>query len=150
METYINKDTIIENDIYKSFESSVLCPLCKNIYIKPVICMKCQNVYCRRCIDECTKNGEKCLNNCDPPEYNNCLTKKDILSKLKFNCVGCGEEIGYEEAENHHKSCCPEKTSADINKKVTKKEKMRKLSIKEIEKFKKEGKEIEYITGKQK
>ena len=55
METYINKDTIIENDIYKSFESSVLCPLCKNIYIKPVICMKCQNVYCKRCIDECTK-----------------------------------------------------------------------------------------------
>ena len=146
MENYINKDTIILNEVYKIFEQSVICPLCQNIYIKPVICMKCQSVFCKRCIENWSKNDEKCPNKCEAPQYNDCLTKYDILSKLIFNCVGCDKEIKYNDAEKHHNSCCPGKTSADMNKKKNQKEKMKKLSIEDIEKYKKEN-EIEYITG---
>ena len=146
MENYINKDTIVQNEIYKLFESSVLCPLCKNIYINPVICIKCQNSYCKKCIDNWSKNEKTCPNKCEAPEYNNCLTKNEILSKMKFNCVGCDEEIKYDEAEKHHNSCCPNKTNADMNKKKNQKEKIKKLNVEEIEKYKKDN-NIEYISG---
>ena len=33
----------------------------------------------------------------------------DILSKLKFRCLGCKKEIFYNDAEIHHKACCPDK-----------------------------------------
>ena len=70
------------------------------------------------------------------------------MSKLKFICVGCGNEIQYDEAEKHHQSCCPDKTSS--NTKIPKRPKIRKIESNEIDKYKKEGEEIEYITGKKK
>ena len=144
MESYINKDTIIENDIYKLFQSSVTCPLCQNIYIKPIMCIKCQKVYCKRCIDNLNQNEKKCQSKCESPEFKNCIAKNDILTKLKFVCVGCNEEIGYDEAEKHHNSCCPDKTSADM---VDKNEgltnmKLKRLTSEEIEEFRKNGEEV--------
>ena len=143
MEKYINKETIIKNEIYKLFEPLLICPLCQNIYINPIICMKCQIAYCKICVDKWKKkNNKKCPNNCEAPEYNNCFSKYEILKKLKFICSGCNKEIGYNEAEIHHISCCPDKTSAD------KKLKMKKLMPEEVEKFRKEGLEIIYIISK--
>ena len=147
METYINIDTIVQNDIYKMFQSSVICPLCKNIYIKPMLCINCQKVYCKRCIDNWSKNEKKCPNDCEDPQYNNCITKNDILSKLKFYCVECYDEIEYNNAEDHHNSCCPNKTSADMEKFQLGQSKFKKLSPEEINKFKKKGEEIAYIRG---
>ena len=83
--------------------------------------MKCQNVYCKKCIDNLSEKNEKCPNNCDSPTFQNCLGKKEILSKLYFSCVGCGKEIPYDEAEKHHTSCCPNKTSSNLKKKSTSK-----------------------------
>jgi hypothetical protein len=116
MELYVNNDTLVEDDISKIFKSSVICPLCKSILIKPFMCMKCQNVYCKKCIDNLSEKNEKCPNNCDSPTFQNCLVKKEILSKLYFCCVGCGKEIPYDEAEKHHISCCPDKTSSNLKK----------------------------------
>ena len=45
MEKYVNKDTILENDVFKIFESSIICRICENIYIDPNMCMKCQKVF---------------------------------------------------------------------------------------------------------
>ena len=150
MESYVNKDTIITNQIYEMFESSVICSLCKNIYIKPVMCIKCQNVYCQRCIDNWNKNEKKCPNNCEVPEYNNCIAKNEILSKLKFTCVGCNKEIDYNNAENHHELCCPGKTSSDMIKTQITKSKFKKLTADEINELKNKGEEMIYITGMKK
>ena len=153
MESYINNDTLIEDDIAKAFKSSVTCTLCKSILINPFMCMKCQNVYCKKCIDKWNEQNKICPNKCDSPTYQNCVGKNDILSKLKFNCVGCGKEILYNDAENHHESCCPGKTSAnlkEIKKKIqaTKKsQNIKRIRPEEIEKLKNEGKDVNYITS---
>ena len=59
----------------------------------------------------------------------------------------------YDEAINHHESCCPGKKSSDIvkdceNNQTPNGRKIEKLSSEEIEDLKKGGKEILYITGK--
>ena len=146
MEKYVNNDTVIDNEMFKIFKPSVTCPLCKNIFIKPVM-SKCQNVYCKNCIDNWSKNNTKCPNNCcEEPEYQNCIFKNEILSQLKFYCVGCGKELAYNEAENHHNSCCPNKTSADMDKsKKKKKFDLIKLSPDEVKKLTDKGKELTNI-----
>ena len=149
MELYVNNDTLVEDDISKIFKSSVICPLCKSILIKPFMCMKCQNVYCKKCIDKLSEKNEKCPNNCDSPTFQNCLVKNEILSKLYFSCVGCGKEIPYDEAEKHHLSCCPDKTSSNLKKReeTQRKSDIKRLKPEEVEKLKSEGKEITYLTG---
>ena len=148
METYINNETLVEDDIYKLFKASVECPLCKNIYIKPMMCFKCQKVYCKRCIDKLDEHEKKCPNNCELPEFKISLDKNEILSKLKFICLGCEIEIPYNEAEMHHNSCCPNQTSHG---KISKKKsimKMKRLRPTEVEQLRKQGKDIVYISGK--
>jgi hypothetical protein len=135
MEGFIREDTIVEDAIYLSFKDSVICPICSNILINPVMCMKCQNVYCRKCIDEWSKKDNKCPNRCENPNYQRSLEKNNILSKLKFKCENCGEEVFYEKVKNHMDEC-------NINgNKVTKK-RLKKLKIGEIEKLRKKVKPI--------
>ena len=75
------------------------------------------------------------------------MTKNDILAKLEFYCVGCNKEIEYNNAEEHHNSCCPGKTSSNMIKKENQKKKCQKLTTEEVQKFKKDGKEITFITS---
>lgn len=145
MEEYINNDTLIENDITQLFKGTVTCPLCKNILINPFICLKCQSVYCKKCIDKWSEKNENCPKNCENPEYQKCLGKNDILSKFKFTCVGCLEEIEYDKAESHHSTCCPGKTSADF---VKKKPKLKKITSEEAETLTKQGNKMNYIKRK--
>ena len=70
---------------------------------------------------------------------------KRILYKLDAE-TDVGNEILYDEAEKHHKSCCPDKTTS--NSKVPVKRKLRKLESNEVNQYKKKGEEISYITGK--
>ena len=150
MEGYINNDTLIEDEIVKLFKSSVICTLCKSILVNPIMCMKCQNVYCKKCIDNWNEQNKNCPNKCDSPTYQNCVGKNDILSKLKFNCVGCGKEILYNDAEKHHESCCPGRTSLNLKeiKKINiKPPNIRRIKPEEVEEFKKKGKEIGYMTS---
>ena len=138
MEKYVNKDTILENDIFKIFESSIICPVCENIYINPNMCMKCQKVFCKGCIDKLNKNEVNNIHNCKDPSYISSPDKKDILSKLKFICVGCKEEFFYNDMENHHESCCPGKISdRKILKKDATKKKLQLVSKDEMAKLKK-------------
>ena len=171
MEEYINNKTVVENDMFKLFKDSVTCPLCKNILINPFMCIKCQKVYCKRCIDIRTNNNEKCL------------LKNDILSKLKFKCLRCEQEIEYSNVQSHYDSCSqnittPDKLteemknsnttntpkeesenrvenqqdSSNIEKTSTENtdthEIMRRLTREEMDKLKKEGKKVTYISGK--
>ena len=159
MEEYINDNTIIKDEIYIAFKESVTCPLCLSILINPVMCMKCQNVFCKNCINEWTKKDDKCPNRCTEPNYQKCLGKNDILSKLKFKCEACENIIKYDEAKKHLKSCYPDKIFEEKNNienqiqtqsTSIRSTKFEKLSKDEIDKLKREGKEITEITGKDK
>ena len=151
MEDYVNQSTLIKDEIAKIFLPSVICSLCKNILIKPVMCMKCQNAYCKKCIDKWKEKNEKCPNGCDSADYQNNLSKKDILSKLKFGCDKCGQEILYDDAEKHHNSCQGEKSSKPIkNIKVGNTpdiSKVKKLTPDEVSKMVEKGKEMIYMNG---
>ena len=125
MEKYINEGTVVDNEIYQLFKESVICPICTNILIEPVMCMKCQNSYCKRCSEDWSKKNDKCPNRCENPNYQRSLEKNNILSKLKFKCENCGEQIFYDKVEKHTNEC----TTKDIN---VRKKRMRKLNMEEI------------------
>ena len=146
MEEYINNDTLIENEVTKFVRPQITCPLCNDIFINPLMCMGCQTVYCKKCIDNPMKQEKKC--NCENPNYQICKSVNDLLPQLKFNCVGCGKEIQYDEAQKHHDSCCPGKTSKNMDKsKFSKKVTIEKLTPEEVSKLKKKGAKVKYITG---
>ena len=48
---------------------------------------------CKGCIDKLNKNEVNNIHNCKDPSYISSPDKKDILSKLKFICVGCKEDF---------------------------------------------------------
>ena len=133
MENYINEETVVNNEIYQVFKDSVICPICSNILINPMMCMKCQNVYCKKCSDDWSKKNDKCPNRCDNPNYQRSLEKNNILSKLKFKCEKCGEQIFYENVQKHVDNCQPTK---NIN---VRQRRMKKLKKEDIEKINKKG-----------
>ena len=150
MEEYANNNTIVKDDLYNIFKDSVTCSLCNNILINPVMCMVCQNNFCKKCIDNRSLNNKNCPNGCNEPNYKDSIGKKDILSKLKFNCVGCQNKIPYDEIVKHHEYCCPDKKSSDIDKTTPTPSKLQRVSSDDIAELKKEGKEMVYITRKPK
>ena len=135
MEKYINEGTVVNDQIYQLFKESLICPICTNILIEPVMCMKCQNSYCKRCSEDWSKKNDKCPNRCENPNYQRSLEKNNILSKLKFKCENCGEQIFYEKVENHMNEC----TTKDIN---VRKKRMRKLNMEEVTNLRKKVKPI--------
>lgn len=118
MEKYINDESVIKDVIYNTFKELITYPLCFNILIDQMMCMKCQNVYCKKCIDQWKEKDNKCPNRCENPNYQRSLGKKDILSKLKFKCLNCENEIEYEKIQSHYNSC-PDKNN--LRKKMKKK-----------------------------
>lgn len=106
MHDYINENSIVKDEIYKNFESSITCIICLDIIIEPMMCVKCKNVYCKQCINNWTKINNKCPNRCENPKYQNCLDIRALLSKLSFNCKNCKNIINYNEMEKHCLSKC--------------------------------------------
>ena len=140
METYINLQTVVNDEFYSAFRDSLLCPLCKNILINPMMCMKCQNVYCKKCSDDWSKKNDKCPNRCDNPNYQRSLEKNNILSKIKFKCEKCEQQILYNDVKEHVDNC-----KTKTNNVVTKR--LKKLKKEEIDKVDKKGK-LAHITCK--
>ena len=147
MEKLINEETVVKSEIYLAFKEEVSCTICSKIIINPVMCMNCQNVYCKKCIDEWSKKDNKCPNRCENPNYKKSIEKSNTLSKLKFKCEKCGEEILYDNAIKHVDNCeynIINKANKTINHGV---KRVKKLNKKEVEKAKKKEKLV-YITCK--
>lgn len=106
MHDYINENNIVKDEIYKNFESSLICIICLDIIIEPIMCIKCQHVYCKQCIKKWSKINSKCPNRCENPEYQICLDISQLLSKLNFNCKKCKNIINYDEMEKHFLTKC--------------------------------------------
>ena len=145
MESYINEETIIQNEIYNAFKDDIICPICRNILIKPQMCNNCQNVYCRKCIEEWSKRNNKCPNRCDNSNYTRSLGNEKILSILKFQCQKCERQFLYDEIKKHVYECKQDKNIKEN--KDNKKKKMKRLEKEEIEKAR-NIKDIPRITCK--
>jgi hypothetical protein len=145
MESYINEETIVKNEIYDAFKDDIICPKCSKIIIEPQMCNNCQNVYCRKCIEEWSKNNNKCPNRCDNPNYKKSLENAKTLSKLKFKCKKCGTQFLYDEIKKHADECKQDKNieeNIDNNKR-----RIKKIEKAEIEKVR-NNREILRITCK--
>ena len=151
MENFISKDTVVEDAIYSVFKDSVICPICSNILINPVMCMNCQSSYCKKCIERRQEKDNKCPNKCENPNYKSSIEKNNILSKLKFKCQNCGEEILYDNAKSHIDSCKSNNNSKNIENNIgdnnIRRKRMKKINKDEIEKIKKKD-SLAYITSK--
>ena len=129
MEKYINKRTIVKNEIYEAFKDSIICPICKCIMIEPVICFVCQNTFCKKCKEDLNKKGESCPKNCNNAEIRDVIKNKNLISKFKFKCIkGCREEILFDDIENHYSSDC-----------LSKKKKIKAISSKEVANYRKKN-----------
>ena len=109
------------------------------------MCNNCQNVYCRKCIEEWSKNNNKCPNRCDNPNYKRCLEKAKTLSKLKFKCQKCGNQFLYDDIKKHVDECKQDKNLKENKDNNIKR--IKKIEKAEIEKVR-NNREILRITCK--
>ena len=144
MDELINIHTIVEDEIYNIFKDSVLCPVCKSIFINPVLCLKCQNSFCQKCVDDKSEDNEGCPNKCSEPSFQKSMGKNDILSKLKFNCQKCGGEYYYHEITKHNEAC---NSIKPLNENI-KKSKFIRITAEDFSDIRKKGQEVIYMTGK--
>ena len=111
------------------------------------MCLNCQNVFCKKCTQNWLIKNLNCPNGCNNPNYQRSLGKNDILSKLKFKCTRCGNEILYDKVKKHYDSCVSNKKKVEQINQVSK---IEKISNEEMEKLKKKGDIITNIISKEK
>ena len=135
MERYINEETIVKNEIYDAFKDDIICPKCSKIIIEPQMCMKCQNVYCKKCLVNYS-NLKKCPKDGKESVFIKSISKKDLLSKLKYKCKNCSKIVFQTDINAHLEKNCDndereedEKTLSEI---IKTKKQLIKLSQKEI------------------
>ena len=107
MEKYVNKDTIIKDEIYETLKQIIICPICHNLMIEPIICYHCQNVFCKKCIEKWKAKTINCPCGCENPIFKDVIEKNNYIKHFKFKCIkGCGEEIPFKDIEKHYSSDC--------------------------------------------
>ena len=140
MEKYINEDTSVKNDVYDLFKENIKCSICSHLMIEPVICLSCQNSFCKKCIQDWKAKNGSCPKNCEICMINDVIGKNNFITKFKFKCIkGCGEEIPFDNINNHYSSDC-------LNKKKLKS--IKTLTSKEAAEYRiKENTEIPHLTS---
>ena len=111
---YINNNTVIKDEIYKQFESSLCCSICLDIMIDPVMCMNCQAKFCKSCQEDWSKRNDTCTNRCVNPKYEKSLIAQGLLSRLKFICNKCEEFIDYNDIKQHTTINCENNTKLRV------------------------------------
>ena len=138
MEEYINETTIVKDNLYEYFSTSIKCQKCGKIMIKPLICLNCQKRFCQKCYEEMKENKENCPGNCTNPNITEVTEENNYIKKFNFKCIkGCGKKLKYEEVEFHYILDCSDRLN-----------KAKVLTPEEAAEFKdKTGKEIPHITS---
>ncbi len=92
-------------------EDFISCPICTNIYWKPIACQTCENSFCLNCIRIWLNDKpNQCPFNCYFKERKSPGILLKLLSKLKLTCenqsIGCDCIIPYEALEKHQLQEC--------------------------------------------
>ena len=131
MEKYVNEKNIVKNEVYELFKDNIICQSCNSLMIDPVICLNCQSTFCKKCSKNLKDKGENCPKKCSNFNIQDVIGKNNLISKFKFKCInGCGEEILYDNINNHYKKCTPNN-----------KKKIKVLSKEQAEEFQKKNNE---------
>ena len=110
--------------------------------IEPSMCTNCLNQYCQNCINKKKLKERKCPN-CEKNNFNEVNENNRLIKKFKFKCIkGCGEELLFDEINNHYKNNC----LTNKKKAVRKLEMLTKEQVAKIKK--KTNQEIKYLTSK--
>ena len=141
---YFSDDCIVENDLFRGLKNNLLCPLCNKIFKDPMICFTCGKTFCQKCI------GDKCPNNCKINKFSKDQTKEVLLTRIKYKCKNCSEEIFQNEIPAHLESNCEYKEDKSIHKSLseifTTKKELTKIPLQELSKYNDD--EINYFTSK--
>ena len=117
---YFSDDCIVENSLYSTIKDLLICPYCNKILKEPYMCEDCQNAYCKKCLENYS-NFKKCPKDGKNTKFINCITKKDLLSKITYRCKNCLKEVIQTDIKAHLEENCEhneiierEKTIAEI------------------------------------
>lgn len=145
-EDYFSDDCIVKNELYNSLKSLLTCPLCNNIYKDPLICSNCQSVYCQKCLDNYSKKRD--CPNCKNNKFSKSILKNELLSKIKYKCKNCKEEVENDNIKAHLESNCEKKEDKEktLAEEYKTKKALIKLSPKEMAKIDK--KTVNHFTSK--
>ena len=106
MEIYVNKDTIVKNELYETFKDNISCPKCKELMIQPLMCLNCMTKFCNKCFEDIKQKGV-CPNNCCELDFKEVKEINNDITKFKFKCIkGCGEEIPFKDIDKHYSKNC--------------------------------------------
>ncbi|CAL8363983.1 unnamed protein product [Lota lota] len=67
-----------------TLEKQLLCPICLEIFTKPVVILPCQHNLCRRCANELYQVS---------PEYRACARTTMSVNSGRFRCPTCRQEV---------------------------------------------------------
>ena len=146
-EDYFTDDCIVESELYLKLKDLLICPICKKLYKDPLMCSGCQSTYCQRCIENYIKNNI-CPKNCKKIKFSKSISKNELLSKLKYKCKNCQEEVIQSNIKAHLESNCEKKEEKvkTLSETFLQKKALVKLTPKEMRNIDKE--KINHFTSK--
>lgn len=96
----------------QSHRENFTCPICTELFKKPVECLNCGNNYCLECFERIRKNAsdkkleEKCpLCNTSPFIVKPNEALSDMMKGMRFKCKICSNSFYRDEFKNHIKTC---------------------------------------------
>ena len=102
---YFSDDCIIQNSFYLAIKDLLICSLCNKILKDPYMCDECQNVYCKKCLENYSQL-KICPNENKESKFISSITKKELLSKLKYRCKNCLKEVNQIDIKSHLEANC--------------------------------------------
>ena len=140
---YFSDDCIIKDTLFLAIKDLLICPQCNKILKDPYMCDDCQNVYCKKCLEQYSNNLRICPNNRKATQFNHCIAKNELLSKIKYRCKNCQKEVIQTDIKAHLELNCKstnvlerQKTLAEM---IYNKKELIKLSKEEMK-----GKKIDF------
>ena len=101
-EYHLIEEDISNKDYFENIRDMVICTICLNIMEDPIQCNICQHSFCLECINKLSK----CPMGCQNYQFKDSSLCKELLSGIKIKCIKCGEEINYDNIQNHMEEDC--------------------------------------------
>ena len=101
-EYHLIEEDISNKDYFENIRDMVICTICLNIMEDPIQCNICQHSFCLVCINKLSK----CPMGCQNYQFKDSSLCKELLSGIKIKCIKCGEEIYYDNIQNHIEEDC--------------------------------------------
>ncbi|XP_023694081.1 E3 ubiquitin-protein ligase RNF166-like isoform X2 [Paramormyrops kingsleyae] len=93
----------------ESIEAQFSCPICLEVYHKPVSIAACAHTFCGECLQPCLHVASPLCPLCrmpfDPKKVDRCSAAEKQLSSYKAPCRGCNKKVTLVKMRSHISSC---------------------------------------------